>query len=323
MTNEQKQQIVDAANAYASDKDLSQNELSRKVGINPGYLSPMLKGNFFANANGTAVEIGGQWFQKLAEFIGFSTKKTYWETLPTRQHAEITTALFVSMDTQDTAMLIGETRCGKSNAIGKFVNKFPAHTYVLTVSNLYKKVDIINELAEKVGIEYGSLTLARVSKYSEKVRVDKIVEKLKDIRRSGGKPVIIFDEGENLEMPVLKTIKALYDALKDECGIVLIGTDQLLERLLNLRKRGRQGIPQLYSRFKPGLRQISSIKKEKDFVPFFDKYVSDVGLRDLLLKLCDNYGELNKYLERAVREADQKNVPLTETFFRKIFNLPK
>jgi DNA transposition AAA+ family ATPase len=321
MTNEQKQQIVDAANAYCIEKGLSQSEISRQTGINAGYLSNMLKGTFKVSGG----DIADKWFFSLADFIGFSTKKVYWEPIATPQFMQIINALESAKEHQLTKMLIGPTGCGKTFAIDKFCNIHPVHTYRITISSLYNLGDLVAELMDKVKAETVATNPARMNGYSLKVRVDKIIDKLIEVKRSGGKPIIIIDEGENMEISLLKMFKALYDALKDYCAIVLIGTERLRNRMLNkngnVKGRNREALPELYRRFKAGDKNITPI--DQKFTLILDKYVDDKGLRKLLTELCANYGELHDFLEPALREADQAGQPLTEQFFRLKYDMPK
>jgi ATP-dependent protease Clp ATPase subunit len=137
MTNEQKQQIVDAANEYCTEKGLSQNELSRQTGINGAYLSNMLKGVFKSGQG----DIADKWFFMLADFVGFAIKKEYWAPVVTDQFMQILDALESAKEGQLTKMLIGPTGCGKTYAIDRFCNKtlctptallFPLYTTWLT-----------------------------------------------------------------------------------------------------------------------------------------------------------------------------------------------
>lgn len=62
--------------------------------------------------------------------------------------------------------------------------------------------------------------------------------------------------------------------------------------------------------------------KKETFTEFFDELgVEDEGLRDLLTSLCSNFGEMNDYLEPALREADKNGVALTEKRFRMMYGL--
>jgi hypothetical protein len=153
MTTEQKQHIITATQAYMAEKNLSANELSRQSDINAGYLSAMLNNKFTVMVKETPVEIADKWFIKLAAYIGISIQKNYWETQTTTQFVEIIAALQESKQTGNTSMIIAETGIGKTYAVDRFCNKMPLHTYRLTVSSLYKLVDIINELCDKLGVD--------------------------------------------------------------------------------------------------------------------------------------------------------------------------
>jgi DNA transposition AAA+ family ATPase len=252
-----------------------------------------------------------------------TTQNFYWKAVGVRQFKEMLYALETGKNEGKTAMIIGNTGYTKSYSIDKFCRENREHTYRITVSSLYKLPDIINELSEKVGVEYKFIH-GRILTRSMKIRLDAIVAKLIEINLMGGKPIIIFDEGENLEISVLKMLKALYDALKDHCSIVLIGTEQLLNKLLNLKKRNRDAIPQLYSRFKMGQITLSPIVKHRDFKPFFELYIpEEIGLQRLLIEICDNYRELRDALEPALRKAEGLGKPLTEKLFRTINNMPE
>jgi hypothetical protein len=190
------------------------------------------------------------------------------------------------------------------------------HTYRITISSLYNLVDLVNELTEKTNAEANAYVGASMHASSMKTRVDKIIDKLIEVKRAGGKPIIIIDEGENMEISLLKMFKALYDALKNHCAIVLIGTERLPNRMLNkngsAKGRNREALPELYRRFKAGHKNIAAI--DRSYRLILDKYVDDKGLRKLLSEICNNYGELHDYLEPALREADMAGVPLTENF---------
>ncbi|RYZ31900.1 MAG: hypothetical protein EOP49_38280 [Sphingobacteriales bacterium] len=163
---------------------------------------------------------------------------------------------------------------------------------------------------------------------SNKVTMDRIVDRLRTIQNEGGNPILIIDEGENMEISLMKMIKGLYDVLKDHCAIVLIGTQRMVNRMLNLNDKGfgsgrnRNSLPELYRRFKAYHRAITPIDKKRDFAPFFKKYIpAEKGLQKLLCDLCENYGELHDYLAPALKEADKRGQPLTEDAFRIMHNI--
>lgn len=254
-------------------------------------------------------------------------QKQYWHTEATIQFLEIINTLTHCKKKGSTSLLVAPTGHCKSYSIDKFCEKNPEHTYRITINNLYKLRDLIYELAEMTGAKSYHIN-KQISK-SHKLTLDEIVKQLKNIKANGGKPIIIIDEGENMEIQLLKLMKGLYDRLKDHCAIVLIGTHRLVGRMLNINERGgslrqREALPELYRRFKAFHKNITPINKKRDFKPFFTKYIpDDKGLQNLLCELCENYGELHDYLTPALEEADEKGKPLTEDLFRVIYNLPK
>lgn len=313
-----KQLIATGAAVYATQKKLANNDVARLTGINAGYISNIFRGNFTNEVNGKVVPIGDKHFHKLADLAGISVKKQYWKTIATRQLVESINTLEDAKENSRTAIIIDSTGMGKTLVGDTFCIKKPLHTYRLTVSSLYKLNDIINELAAMLGVDFNN-----GAKNSQKTKVDMIADRLKTIHHNGGRPIIIIDESENLKTPVINMLKGLYDGINSYCSIVLIGTKELLYKLTHDRKGSTDGKPQFFRRFKAGLKVISPLEKSKDFKVFFESFVQDSGLQKLLTGLCENYGELHDYLVPALRQADEKGLPLTEDLFRIIYNLPK
>lgn len=315
MEQNQKKQIVDDALAYMAKQGMSQNQLALHTGINPGYLSNMLRGIFQVKAaNNHFVDIDPKWFYLLNEKIGGEFEKSYWETVATPEFIQMINALESFKKTGRSGMIIGATGIGKTFVCEKFATKNPMHTYKVTVNELQRLGDILNELLQQMGSDTGGNNTSRL---------EKVIQKIRWQRRNGGKPIIILDEFENAKAPLIKTIKALYDGVRDYGSVVLIGTDQLPTRINRLRAQNRDGMPQFCRRFKAGTKYLESSQR-KNFNPILDKLnIVDKGLRKLLYDICENYGELNDYLEPALREADHEGVALTEDYFRLLYNMPK
>jgi DNA transposition AAA+ family ATPase len=245
--------------------------------------------------------------------------KTEWKTVVTPQFLQIVTALKDAKAKGQTKMLIGDTGIGKTYAINQFLKKHDEHTYLITVSDVYLLEDIIYELGSLLQVPFNSISASKMATYSRKCRIDLIVERLIEIKKAGCKPILIFDESENMNISVLKSIKGLYDRLKAHCAIVLVGTGRLINRMLNTngntKGRNRDALPELYSRFKAGLRQIKPVTT-KDFTPFLDTYVEDKALRKLICSTLESYRDLNTFLEPVICEAQENNQPLTETLYK-------
>jgi DNA transposition AAA+ family ATPase len=308
----EKLQIVNAAKQYLElHSQLSQNKLAEKAGVNSAYLSVLFKGQFEIGGAGKKSPVKDSIFFKIANVIGHKVEKVYWETVVTPQFKQMIVTLSDAKQNGRTAVLLGDPGSGKSYTLKIFEQKNPVHTYRITVSSVFNLNDLLNEILAKLHLETSG-TKAR--------RLLRIAGKLKDIKLNGGKPIVIFDEAENLKIPALQAIKGLYDGVRDYCSIVLVGTDQLWNNLEKLRLRNKQGMPQFFRRFKAGHRWLPEM--DKSFTVFLDKYSLDSGLKKLLCRMCDNYGELNDYLEPFLREADLRGEKPTEELFRIIYQIP-
>lgn len=239
-----------------------------------------------------------------------------WQNLQTIQSKEILTELIEAKEEKKALLLISDTGVGKTNTVKMFFAKKPKHTYVLTVGDTYTLSHLLQEVMMLLGLK------PFVGKNAKNIALREISKKLNEIGEEGGNPIIIIDEAENTRITILKAIKQLYDAVIENCGIVLIGTSQIIDALN--KKSAGQSIPQLRRRFKAGTRYITPFNKIRDMKAFFDLYIpKEPDLQDLLIELCDNYGELHDYLDPVLRYCAKKNEPVSEKIFRLYHKLPK
>lgn len=242
--------------------------------------------------------------------------KEWQNNMQTFQSKEIISELSISKKHFRASLIISDTGGGKTNTVKLFKKTNPDHTYVVTVGQTYKLSDIIDELMMQFGI-YRPMSknmLHRKLQYMQKY--------LESVRKNGGKPLIIIDEAENLKFTVLKVIKQLYDAIIGYCSITLIGTDAIIYTMTT-RTRAGYSLPQLYRRFKAGIRYISDINKARDFMPFFKEYIpNNKDVQDILLQLCENYGELHDFLAPVLDYCNETGKELDATLFRHYHKLP-
>ena len=150
-------------------------------------------------------------------------------------------------------------------------------------------------------------------------KIREISTHLKNLKREGETPQLIFDEGEYFKTAALCSIKEFYDYLFGDCSIVIIGTSQLIDQIERLRKRDAKGIPQLYRRIKFGKRYLQPI--DRRFVDFLGN-LKDRKVVKWLQNNCANYGELHDVLVPCNREADRLEQPLTLNLISKVLNIP-
>lgn len=313
MKQETKQEIIAALEEYlVQHPKMSANDIAKNTRVNSAYISNMRQGNFTINAgNGNTVDIADKYFEAIAGEIGHSLVKSYWETVPTAQMKRILATLEDAKEFGYTNVVIGETGSGKTFVSNMFARMFPSDCFMVKVGSQ----DNIGDLLEKV--------CDRLHLPTEKTKsrtLQAIIRKMKTMKADGHKPMIIFDEAEYMRLPALCNMKELYDDLNGIAGVVLIGTDQLNAHLDKLRKKNKDGIPQLYRRIKFGIRILPSI--DRSFKQFLNGITSDVKVIAFLREHCDNYGELHDVLVPALREADRSGEPLTENLIRTMLNMP-
>jgi len=312
MENTTKKEIVKALIAYMSEHNMTQANVSDRSGVRREYVSIILKpeSNFMYSTSGKDGYIPARHFGALAELCGYKIDKVYWETQPTDQMVSILANLEEAKNQGSTAVIVGETGCGKSYTANLFASKHPLDTFIITVGSSDTLGDLIDKVCEKLKINVGK---------SKSTRLRWIGFKMRDLKHDGNKPMIIFDEAEYMKQAALCAIKELYDYLNEYCSIVLIGTDQLTANVEKLRRKNRAGIPQFFRRIKFGLRIAPNIDRR------FEIFLNDFQakpLRDFFQSNCDNYGELHDVLVPALREADRLKEPINIGLVRRVLNLP-
>ena len=298
-----------------SDKSTGVNQLAQFTKVNVMYISHILRSDFTYkdSKTGENKDIADRWFQQLADCVGLKLQKEYWPHVDTPQFKEIDLELREALATSATRVLICESGAGKTYTVERFKKEFPNRVFVVTCHKFDRVNDLIDKMAEATGREVAGktisrrLTLLNVWLYTQG-------------RFDGQKPMIIFDEAENLTLTTIQALKAMYDTIKWSCATVLIGTDQLILTLEKLKQKNKPGIPQFYRRFKAGIRYIAPL--DRDFHAFLDNQPYPAGFKNTLRSVCENYGELHDFLVPAMREADEMGVPLTERLFRMKYKLP-
>ena len=313
METQKKQEIAVQLSLFIEENNLTQAKVAESTGVNKSTLTHILKANSdftIPAGNNKVVLIADKYFEKLANFIGYQLKKSYWENKATPQFASIISILEDAKRHGATNIIIGETGAGKTHSTNLFMRQHPADTFKVTVGSTDNLTDLIDKIIDSIHITSGK---------SKSKKLRDIARKLRSMKEDGFTPQIMFDEAEYMKQPALASMKELYDALNTHCSIVLIGTEQLITNIDILRKKNKPGIPQFYRRIKFGIRQLPSV--DRSFKLFLNDIESN-ATKKFLRQLCDNYGELHDVLVPVKRESERTGEPITEGFIRKVLNLP-
>lgn len=240
-----------------------------------------------------------------------SKNNNIWKIQNTEQMKRILATLEDARNFGYTNVIIGETGSGKTFITRKFADKNP-DVYIVTIG----QSDNIADVLDKILIRFDNESY-QVSTKSRKIR--RIIQLFREMYEANKRPMLIFDEAEYMKQPALCAMKELYDNLNGLCSIVMIGTEQLLANIEKMRRKNKEGIPQLYRRIKFGIRLLPAI--DRTYKLFLDG-IEDAGLSKFIRNNCDNYGELHDVLVPAMREAQRTGQPLTENFVRTILNMP-
>ncbi len=208
-----------------------------------------------------------------------------------------------------TRVLIAPSGAGKTYTCNRFKQINPIGTYLVTCHRFDTLGDLIDKIMEASNVKSEERSISK--------RLQKLKTELHRRYRNKDYPILILDEAENLSLHTLQMLKALYDFLQSECGIVLIGTDQLINKLEIMKRKNIAGVPQFYRRFKAGIRYLAEI--DKTFKEFFAGKNITIEAQRLLCNICENYGELADYLEPALKKANGS--PVTVELLKLLYKL--
>lgn len=314
LTQELKRDITYSLANFIADNSCSAAKIASDLKVNEAYISQILNYKYAIGKT----EIKDKYFSLIAQYVGVKLKKDYWQRCDTRQSLMIEAYIAEAKDFSMIKTVIGETGVGKTFTVDAFVDAYKQESvYRITVGQLHTVVNVIDDLLIAMNID---LKGDKVSK------LRKMQEFLKDKHHSGKTPLIIIDEAENLKLPVIGLLKQLYDMVVKTryCGIVLIGTSQLTEKIEKMVRRNKIGVPQFLRRIKAGMEIIKSIDwwKDKAFINYLKELVGEhSGIIPLLKELANNYGEVNDYIEPAMRDAERLNEEFNYEFFVKRYRL--
>lgn len=310
MENTLKDQIINAVNEFMAEHNMKPAEFARRAGVNESYFNYAYRGKYLYQNT----ELKDSFFRKLAVAAGFKTQNNALKHINTNQYVEIISKIDEAHHNNYLNTIIGKTGCGKSYSVERYASLNPLDTIVVTINSTDDSQSIMQEIADKLSIELP---------FHRSRRLRRLVDQIIKLTQEGRKPVIILDEAENTKLTGLRVYKALYDLLvaTEYCGLALIATPELLNTLDKAIAKGAHGMSQLKRRILAGLTILEEVKTN-DFDEFFDQAnITDVALRQLLKRQCENYGVLHDYVARAIRIADEESSPLTKELFCEIYNI--
>jgi len=233
MINEEKEQIALAVERFQQDKGVSNAELAKRSGINPAMVTHVKNRKFDDYSNGTAIPLSV--FSALAKVVGLGV-----EVVETEGYRAMIAHLITLKEWSYAGVIDGSTGTGKTFAINDFQRQFPNATFKITAAADFTPKRFMQELGGLLGLNIYD------TQYDLRGHIQKALSGMV-------KPIIIIDEAENLTDHNYSSIKAIYDAMEERCGIVLVGANNYWSNLQAKARRNRlraHCFPQIVSRFR-------------------------------------------------------------------------
>lgn len=278
------------ARSYMSEHNISQAQMSAKLGVAPSTFNEFLKGVYCGRSSDIAT--------KVAEFTGVQEDQARF--VPIRNYKRVHEVLRRTKAQGEFAVIVGDPGLGKTTAVKAWVQQDEDAVYV-RIDGAMGKGDLLTILARRLGQLPRGHNLTR--------NLQSVIYALQEQPR-----LIIIDEADRLTIPKLELVRDIYDS--GNCSMVLIG----LERFLLILKHGhsqKENLAQLYSRvgylrkldqLDPGdvrlVLEHERIRKIKDETVqmIVDRIRSGGGMRTLVKVIV----RAKEVAERAERDVDDQ-----------------
>lgn len=213
--------LRDAVNAYCQAKGISKSALAGILGIAPAVLS-----NLEAGKENISAEMQRRIYNVVQPVDCLEVGTTNYNTVlavcdEARQYSRM-------------QAVIGDAGYGKSTALRAYERTHAGVYYVVCQKSMRPK-QFFMELLQKMGLPMEGSLFELVSRIAAKLNVQ-------------AAPLVLIDEAGKLSPPLLMYLVDLYNMTERRAGIVLAGVGYFKTNLDKAVARGREGMPELYSR---------------------------------------------------------------------------
>ena len=208
-------ELLDKVSALQQERGISQNEVSKLIGISNTALSQLKSGKYPADPK--------KLFDTMAKYFGVKEKAklTYTEVpyAETSFSSQIYDLISICQVTGGLTTAVGDAGLGKTKAAQKFVQDNPSNSFLITVNPCLTNVkSLLKVIADRLG--------AAPERSADGLWFS-ITKKLTDGM------VLIFDEAQHLTLKEIETLRSFSDYFMDKgqtLGICFIGNAETLIR---------------------------------------------------------------------------------------------
>lgn len=319
LTEEQKTTIVSRMLDYVAQMDTtgdsktySRNKLARDAKVNAAYLDAMITGMTTGQYTFNNTVIKDTYFMRIAKLVGYELDNKYWRTFETEQYLDIENCFIEAKTGAAVKAVIGSTGTGKTFGVQRMRDKYPLGTFIITCANDFNLRDLIRYIAVEVGVS--------VADDMSQSRIRKAVEqKLRQLYEYDIKPILVFDEAENLQLPAWGRIKSLYDNLKGMCAFMVLGTPNWYDRIKNMSDTTKGIAPQIFSRFLSGNKTtfLTEVGNEEMTNLCQEVGVTNQFVINRICKTITNYRDLNDTLVSLQRAAEAQGCDIDLELYKR------
>jgi DNA transposition AAA+ family ATPase len=236
MTNEAKTKIKQLLQAYCDGFESQAKASKALTDVSAATVSQVLNNNWQLVADRMWINIGKQ--------VGFEAG--YWNNVETYNYKLIKNLLADAKDQSRVHAITGGAGWGKDTAAKDF-NQENNEVYLVNCWDFNRKY-FLSELLRKMGKNTNG-------------SIPDMVERVVSEINKTDKPLIILNEADKLSDAVLYFFITIYNLCEDKCGIVLLATNNLDDRITKGVERQKKGYPEIFSRL--GSRFIKIRKPSK------------------------------------------------------------
>jgi DNA transposition AAA+ family ATPase len=223
--NSTKKQIVEHLNKYCSNAG-SANKAANQLGISNATISNMQSCKWEA--------IAEDMWRKMSKALGFKLDEQWRhaDTVP----FQVFTGLFDDARLHANVYgIVCQPGSGKTYTMDKYRKTNPNIWYVKCQRHT-AETTFLHELLKSIG------------RNNSERRISVLLKMLENLVDKNESPLIIIDEIEKVKNDTLFLIIDLYNLLHNKCGLVLIGTPNLKQRIEKGLTHGHMCYNELYSR---------------------------------------------------------------------------
>lgn len=258
-----------------SRSGMSQGRYALSVGLSKSDISNLKQGKWLDKPH----LIGERKWVRIACIVGYEKREVMrWHTAPTEVFEFITAQLTDIQAFSMASILVDAPGIGKTHAAKEYVKNNP-NAFYINCSLTPTKHAFMRAFCQLVGVEdVGSLHAQWEEALYTIAQLDK--------------PVMVIDEAGDLENRSILLLKRMYNELEGRCGLYLIGSDGLRNKIQRGIRHMVQGYTEFFSRFG---NKYSSIYHIEDGVDGIERRVR---LRQMAMAIC----EANRITDKAEKQ---------------------